>query len=414
MDGFTKMKKLISIIFTFLLIFTTLHAEKFEFKYNKGETYRILSTVHEDVFVNGILHHQAEIINRISVEITDITQDGGGIHKANFMTTENSVGQNKVSSWGQEYNSIFTRAQNGGYDIADEYFMPVVRDVPYFPDKDLKPGDTWQAEGHEAHDLRQTFNIETPYKVPFTAYYTYQGEIEKDGQKLHVIKAIYNLFFTMPVEEMSKFQAKRNNVPDYPVTTMGYSDQTIYFDNEKGNIQSYTEKFRISLETIYGNNYVFQGTAGAEVTELKRVNTADTIEKVQKEIEDLGIKNTEVVADEKGITISIENIQFKADSAILQDSEKEKLEKIAQILSAFPNNDLLISGHTALAGSASSRQALSEERASSVAEYLINIGVKDAHHIFTQGFGADKPIAPNTTAEGMARNRRVEITIMEK
>ena len=407
------MKKLISIIFTFLLIFTTLHAEKFEFKYNKGDTYRILSTVHEDVFVNGMLNHQAEIVNRISVEVTDVTEDGSGIHQANFMTSENSVGRNKVSTWGQEYNSIFTRSKNGTYDIADEFFMPVVRDVPVFPDRDLKPGDSWQAEGHEAHDLRQTFNIATPYQVPFTAYYTYQGETEKDGQKLHVIKATYNLYFTNPT--MDSFTTNsQNGYFDYPISTMGYSDQTIYFDNKRGTIQSYTEKFRIQLETVYGNTFVFQGTAGAEVSDIQRVNTVATIEKVQKELEDLGIQNTEVVSDEKGITISIENIQFKADSAILQNSEKEKLKKIAQILSAFPDNDLLISGHTALAGNAESRQKLSEERANSVAEFLIELGVKDAHHIFTQGFGATKPIAPNTNTAGMARNRRVEITIMEK
>mgnify|MGYP003302609554 CR=1 FL=1 len=76
------------------------------------------------------------------------------------MTSENSVGNKKVSSWGQEYNSIFTRTSNGTYQIADEYFMPVVRNVPIFPDKDLKPGDSWQAEGHEAHDLRQTFILQ--------------------------------------------------------------------------------------------------------------------------------------------------------------------------------------------------------------------------------------------------------------
>ncbi len=406
------MKKLFTILFIFMLIFTNIFAEKFEFKHNAGDSYRILSTVQEDVFVNGILNHQAEIINRISVEVTDVTEDGSGIHKANFMTSENSVGRNKVSTWGQEYNSIFTRSKNGTYDISDEYFMPVVRNVPVFPDKDLQIGDSWQAEGHEAHDLRQTFNINTPYKVPFTAYYTYQGETEKDGHKLHIIKASYNLFFSSPTIE--NVTNTTNGYFDYPVSTMGYSDQTIFWDNERGTIQSYTENFRIQLETVYGNTFVFQGTAQAEISELKRVNTVATIEKVQKELEDLGIQNTEVVSDEKGITISIENIQFKADSAILQNSEKEKLKKIAQILSAFPDNDLLISGHTALAGNAQSRQKLSEERATSVAEFLISLEVKDAHHIFTQGFGATKPIAPNTNTEGMARNRRVEITIMEK
>ena len=134
------MKKILLLSLILSQLIFNLTAEKFEFKYTKGESYRILSTVDEDVFVNGILNHQAKIINRISVEVTDVTPDGSGIHKANFMTSENSVGRNKVSTWGQEYNSIFTRSKNGTYDIADEYFMPVVRNVPVFPDKeDMRP-----------------------------------------------------------------------------------------------------------------------------------------------------------------------------------------------------------------------------------------------------------------------------------
>ena len=79
----------------------------------------------------------------------------------------------------------------------------------------------------------------------------------------------------------------------------------------------------------------------------------------------------------------------------------------------YPDNDLLISGHTALAGSAKARQELSEKRAQAVASYLVELGVKDAYHIFSKGFGAEKPIAENTTEEGRARNRRVEITILK-
>ena len=85
----------------------------------------------------------------------------------------------------------------------------------------------------------------------------------------------------------------------------------------------------------------------------------------------MGIENTEVSETEKGITISIENIQFKADSAFLMESEKLKLQKIATILKQYPDNDLLISGHTALAGSAKARQELSEKRAQAVASYLV-------------------------------------------
>ena len=60
------------------------------------------------------------------------------------------------------------------------------------------------------------------------------------------------------------------------------------------------------------------------------------------------------------------------------------------------------------------RKILSEERASTVAEYLIGLNVRDRFHVFTQGFGAERPVATNRTEEGKARNRRVEITIMDK
>ena len=167
------------------------------------------------------------------------------------------------------------------------------------------------------------------------------------------------------------------------------------------------------METARGNVFEFIGTAQAEITEFK-THAVDRLAEVQETINQLGIQNTEVRADDEGLTISMENIQFKPDSAELLDSEKRKLRQIAEILKQFPENDLLISGHTALAGTASARQELSEQRAQSVASYLMELGVKDAYHIFTQGFGAERPIAPNTTEEGKARNRRVEITIMDR
>ena len=121
-----------------------------------------------------------------------------------------------------------------------------------------------------------------------------------------------------------------------------------------------------------------------------------------------------VKKDEIGLTLSIENIQFKPDSAYLLDSEKEKLKKIVQILEAYPEKDILVSGHTALAGSLESCQKLSELRAQAVAGQLISMGARDSKHIFTKGYGASKPIGSNSTAEGKAKNRRVEITLMDK
>ncbi|MBP5575809.1 MAG: OmpA family protein, partial [Treponema sp.] len=96
----------------------------------------------------------------------------------------------------------------------------------------------------------------------------------------------------------------------------------------------------------------------------------------------------------------------------LMDSEKAKLKKIGELLKKY-SNDLLITGHCAERGTASARQKLSEERAEAVASYLIGLGVRDEYHIFTQGKGSKEPVASNKTEEGRAKNRRVEITIMD-
>lgn len=381
---------------------------KLAFKYKKGDMYRILSTVNEDVFVNRLVDHHAVIVNRVSAEVTDVTKDGSGIHNCTFMTSEESTGSYTGNrfTYGEEYKSIFERSPLGIYRISDEYFMPTVRDVPVFPDKEILPGEKWTEKGHEAHDLRKGFNINKPYKVPFNAEYTYMGIQPETG--LHVINVRYTMYMESPAPRDPYFKG------EYPAVTKGFSDELLYWDNEKGAIDHYTENFRILIESSAGNLYEFSGTANAEVTEFARTNTEENLENVQSQIDSLGLENVTVKNGEKGLTISLDDIKFEPDSAVLMESEKIKLEKIAEILKKWPNNDILVSGHTALAGTKKMRQILSEERAGAVAEYLIGLNVRDRFHIFTQGFGASKPVATNQTETGKAKNRRVEITIMDK
>ena len=413
-DTQMKLKHIFFVTLLAQVFFFPAFSEQFRFKYTKGEEYRILSTVHESVYYNGIFDHFSEIVNRISVSVTD-EKNGTGTHEAVFMTTENAMDDKPEDAeiisgrtitgtfqWGEEYLSVFDRDEYGVYTIDDTYFMPIVRNVPVFPDYDLKPGDTWEYDGEEVHDMRINYGIQEPFHIPFTTEYTYEGTTEKDGKTLHVITADYSLFYDVPVKPDAKGTA--------PVRAMGYSYQTIYWDSEAGAIHSYEEEFRIVIDTKNGDRIENVGTAGAEYAEKPHFSKEAALQDIQKQLE--GLENTEVTIDDKGITLRLENIRFRADSAVLLDSEKQKLEKIADILKAYTENDLLISGYTARAGTEESCIALSKERAAAVADFLVNLGVKDAHHIFTQGFGSSFPIADNSTAEGMARNRRVEITIM--
>jgi outer membrane protein OmpA-like peptidoglycan-associated protein len=106
-------------------------------------------------------------------------------------------------------------------------------------------------------------------------------------------------------------------------------------------------------------------------------------------------------------------VQFPPNSPELTGTEKEKLTRIAKLLKQYQERDLLITGHTARVGDEQTSQALSEQRAMAVSDFLIENGARKKNQVMTQGKGSREPAADNATEAGRKRNRRVEITILE-
>lgn len=113
-----------------------------------------------------------------------------------------------------------------------------------------------------------------------------------------------------------------------------------------------------------------------------------------------------------GIRLTMQNLNFKPDSSELLPGENERLDQIAQVLKEVPDQMFLVEGHTASVGYEKGEMKLSVERANSVANALIQRGIPREKFI-CKGSGGTKPIADNSTPEGKAKNRRVEITILE-
>lgn len=105
------------------------------------------------------------------------------------------------------------------------------------------------------------------------------------------------------------------------------------------------------------------------------------------------------------------NVTFAVDSSAIQPNFQETLGGVANTLSQYEKSYVDIFGHTDSTGSDAYNQSLSERRASSVANFLSNSGVQRAR-LATQGFGESQPVATNSTEEGRAANRRVEIKIV--
>jgi OOP family OmpA-OmpF porin len=118
--------------------------------------------------------------------------------------------------------------------------------------------------------------------------------------------------------------------------------------------------------------------------------------------------------DSKGchITLRLTGLNFALNSAELSDTAKQRVTDAAATLKQEPNLRIRVEGHTDDTGTGAYNQQLSERRAKAVVDYLIGQGVA-AGRLESRGYGEPKPIAPNDTREGRAKNRRVDFAVIE-
>jgi outer membrane protein OmpA-like peptidoglycan-associated protein len=112
----------------------------------------------------------------------------------------------------------------------------------------------------------------------------------------------------------------------------------------------------------------------------------------------------------RGLIVNMSDVLFDTGSYILKSGAREKLAKVSGIFLSHPGLTLQIEGHTDSVGSDEFNQRLSEQRADSVRDFLLEQGVSPSSTT-AQGFGKAEPVASNDTAEGRQRNRRVEIVV---
>jgi outer membrane protein OmpA-like peptidoglycan-associated protein len=125
------------------------------------------------------------------------------------------------------------------------------------------------------------------------------------------------------------------------------------------------------------------------------------------------VPDVTIEADPRGVKLTIDNLNFVADQAVLLPGEDARLASIAKLLKTVPDRNLLVVGHTAAVGSAESQDKLSMERALAVVTKLKAQGIP-ATKLLYEGRGGRDPVAPNDTEVGRAKNRRVEIIILDQ
>ncbi len=122
-----------------------------------------------------------------------------------------------------------------------------------------------------------------------------------------------------------------------------------------------------------------------------------------------GMKDVSYDEGNKKIDAQME-VLFDVDKADIKPAEQVKLDQLAEVFTSYPENVVLVEGHTDSDGTDEYNQQLSERRAASIENYLRtkNLDIASLNSI---GYGETRPVVPNNTREDKAKNRRVEIKI---
>jgi outer membrane protein OmpA-like peptidoglycan-associated protein len=141
---------------------------------------------------------------------------------------------------------------------------------------------------------------------------------------------------------------------------------------------------------------------------------------VELNIPELGVENKLIAfiddaqrpVDEK-LWFSFDRLTFETGQATLKPESQEQLKNIAEILKAYPKVTIKLGGYTDSTGDPQANLKLSQQRADAVMADLVKLGV-DAGRIKAEGYGQEHPVADNSTEEGRAKNRRIDIRVTGK
>jgi outer membrane protein OmpA-like peptidoglycan-associated protein len=155
------------------------------------------------------------------------------------------------------------------------------------------------------------------------------------------------------------------------------------------------------------------GGATAERTALVQRLEAQARVKEQFERVELMFTRDEARVFRQGDTIILRlvGLTFDSGKSELKPTSFDLLAKVEKAIDVFPRSELIIEGHTDSYGSDELNQELSQDRAESVQQYMINAMRIASYRLIATGYGESNPVANNETASGRAQNRRIDIVI---
>ncbi len=399
-----KILRLIVFSFSFIILNQTF-SEVFKFQYDTGAKQRIEATIQGKILLNDQLNSKYVQNYKTIRTFKDYKNDICEIEDTYYFYQTITFNNNSIQQLNDIVLSNYTKDIQGLITLYSNSIYPTYRDIPVFPKEDIKPGHKWTSRGIEVQDLFLDKVIST---FPVQENYTFIGYEELNGKK--TAKFSYEHKIDIINKNNLKIDSRIQRV-------VGESKTILYFDNINGTQvkEQYNRDYSF-LIVMNGTQVVYEFVDNGERIwyPIELMDKDKIVNDLKQKLKDDNVKDTDVTKDDKGIKISLENIHFYPDSPELLPGELDRLKKIADILRKYKERGVMIIGHTTDKGSEEGRTKLSVERAKVVLNFLITENAINSGKSSFTGKGGTEPVADNSTEEGMKKNRRVEIYILEE
>ncbi len=391
-------------ILTFICLLLSISLFGTEFKYNFNESYRIESTVYQDVKYNRELQVSSIILNKYSVNIDEILQDRAILNISHqvFQESDGILSGFYTTETTEEGNVLLF--DNGLIEPISNKMFPAVQNIPYFPDRDIQIGESWTGMAKEYFNLNNGFKVNDYIITTFRVFYRYIENKVIDGDEMALITMDYNIY--------EKVNPKPSWGDFYPVKISGGSKQLLVWDLTKGRPHSLKDEYFLDFTISNGDLYTFKGRTDSKSWPKNELKSEKMI--ILKEILQES-PQTKVTEDSKSLKITFNSLLFEPESYRLNKDVIHNLDNVGSALKEIKGVNIKITGHTAIFRESDPNylKELSMNRAKSVAEYLIKMSFIDQNSIEILGMGGNIPVGSNETSIGRSLNRRVEIDILK-
>lgn len=389
-------------------LFAEAKGKIFRWQFKEGDILE-LKKFSEQTIKAGTQSVQRSVFHRVLLETKNADTTKGYQLEGTFMSLIRGGESKSPYTETERFSSAFIMKPIGQFVVSPDQYMPNIRSVPTFSDardpalKDdqgMEAGSTWERPGEE---VMKFTNLVT---VPFNVRYEYRGlenvKSEEGEKSCHKIISNYELNY-------GDGEAAGPRV-------FGYVTAVWFWDAQQGIPYYAQEEYNVIIVNEQGIANEFKIKSRSYYRKFRARADNDKINLAAKLKEDLQADNPEVSVrvTDQGVAISLPEIFFSTGSAKLSKESRAALEKIAGLLKKGDARPIRVRGHTDNVGDEAYNQQLSEQRASRVAEYLIENAELNPDKMSYDGRGARDPVADNATSEGRAKNRRVEIILLDK